>query len=86
MKTVEFVIRKFKDGRLMLLFLFRDSKNFRIHREGNITYYTWCPSEEDLSMAGRIYKAVDLFNNLSRKKLNERQAVKQVLDLKPFYT
>jgi len=86
MKTVEFVIGEFKDGRLMFLLLFRDRKNFRIYRQGNITYYTWCPTEEDLSMAGRIYKAVDLFNSLSRKKLNERQAVKQVLDLKPFYT
>ncbi len=85
MKTTEFVIRKFQDGRLMLLFLFRDSKNFRIHRDGNMTYYTWCPSEEDLKMASRVYRAVNLSNVFSRRKLNETEAG-QHLDLKTFYT
>lgn len=86
--TVEFVIRKFKkNGDLMLLFLFRESKNFRVHEMGNIKYYTWCPREEDLKMGNRIYNAVSLSNSVSRKKPEERhEAVKGGLDLKPFYT
>ena len=76
MITVDFLIKEFPDGRLMVLLGFRDGKNFRVHRKGNNTYYTWCPHEDDLIMALKIYTAANGFNGKFKKKL----------DLKPFYT
>jgi len=75
MKTVDFLIEEFPDGRLMLLLVFRDGKNFRAHRKGNTTYYTWCAHEDDLNMALKIYEAVNRFNSELKKKLNEKQAL-----------
>lgn len=86
MKSVEFLIGEFKDGRLMFLFLFKDGPNFRIHREANLTYYTWCPTDDDLKAALKIYEAVNRFNlEFKRKKINGRRAEeehKRSLDVK----
>lgn len=87
MKTVEFVVKEFPDGRLMLLIEFKEGKNFRIHKRQYETFYTWCAHEDDLRMALKIYQAVNRFNMEFKKKLNERREVmKRGLDLKPFYT
>lgn len=86
MNTVEFLVKEFPDGRLMFLIQFEDGKNFRAHRKGNKTKYTWCAHEDDLEMANKIYKAVDRFNKEFIKKQNERRDLKKNSDLKPFYT
>ena len=62
MITADFLIKEFPDGRLMILLGFEDGKNFRVHRKGNVTRYTWCPHEDDLKIAVKIYNAVNRFN------------------------
>lgn len=87
MKTVEFIVKEFPDGRLMLLIEFKEGKNFRIQRRQNAMRYTWCAHEDDLKMAVKIYEAVDRFNKEFKKRLDERRkALKRNFDSKPFYT
>ena len=85
MTSVDFLIKEFPDGRLMLLIVFRDGKNFRVHRKGNTTYYTWCAHEDDLYMALKAYEAVNRFNSTFKKKLDEKQVFEKNSKLKPFY-
>ena len=85
MITVDFLIREFPDGRLMLLLGFREGKNFRAHRKGNTIYYTWCPHEDDLKTAGKIYEATNSFNSKLIKKEQERRDLKKGSDSKLFY-
>lgn len=87
MKTVEFLVKEFPDGRLMSVIIFRGGKNFRIHRNGNDTYYSWCYHEDDLRMALKIYQAVNRFNMEFKKKMTERrEALNTGVVPKPFYT
>jgi len=86
MKSVEFLVDEFPDGRLMLLIVFREGKNFRIHRKNGETYYTWCGHDADFKMAVKIYQAVDRFNRDLRKKQDRRQDLKKISDQKSFYT
>ena len=86
MKTVEFVIKEFPDGRLMLLIQFEKGKNFRVHRKGTTTFYTWCPHEDDLKFVNKLYNALDKDNKEFKKKQNERRESGKSQDPKPFYT
>lgn len=72
MITVDFLIKEFPDGDLMLLLGFREGRNFRVHKKGNTTYYTWCAHEDDLRMALKSYRAVNRFNGKDRDKPNAR--------------
>jgi len=92
MNTVEFLVKEYPDGRLMLLIIFREGKNFRIHRNNGETYYTWCPHEADVKMTNKLYEALDRNNKEFKKKQGvaheqeERRDLKKDSDLKLFYT
>lgn len=87
MTTLDFILKEFPDGRLMSLIIFREGKNFRIHKGKDGTYYSWCYHEDDLNMALKVYRAVSRFNTELFKKLNEGQkAIKKSFNLKRFYT
>lgn len=82
METVEFLVKEFSDKRLMLLIVFKEGKNFRIHRRNGETYYTWCPHEYTLKFAKRLYETLDNDN----KKSLKRRGLKKDSGSKPFYT
>jgi hypothetical protein len=92
MTTVEFHIDEFPDGRLMLLIVFREGKNFRINRKNGETYYTWCPYEHDLKFANRLYDTFNNDNKKFKKTESERRASEKAQTSKkgsyqkPFYT
>ena len=61
--TVEVVVRKFRDNRLMLVVVFREGSNFWIYHNGSCSYV---PRKSEIELIKESLEAVDTHNKLKQ--------------------